>query len=165
MKSTASLALVAIMTASAPTFAQDDATAAVVDGWYVRYLGRHGDPYGVTGFVTALRAGTMSPERVEVAILGSPEYFARRGSNEEGFIIGLYRDVLGRTPHHVLDQVHRLRFLGREAYVCEFLRVHRAPVVVTTPVVVETYRPAYSVVRPVVVVPSYRPYGVDVHVR
>src|SRR5262249_48862733 len=38
------------------------------------------------------------PVLVEAAILSSPEYFRRNGGTPEGFVLGLFRDVLGRPP-------------------------------------------------------------------
>ncbi len=36
--------------------------------------------------------------QVESALIGSPEYFSAHGGTAEGFVAGLYRDLLGREP-------------------------------------------------------------------
>src|SRR5262249_13367175 len=64
---------------------------------FANLLGRAPDAPGVNAFVQALANG-MSPEAVESAFVSSPEYVADHGNTAAGFLIGLYRDLLGRTP-------------------------------------------------------------------
>src|SRR5438270_10531719 len=70
---------------------------AVVEGFYVRYLGRVADPLGLNDQVRALCDGTPASV-VEASILASPEYYHRNGGTPEGYVIGLFRDVLGTAP-------------------------------------------------------------------
>jgi hypothetical protein len=67
----------------------------LVQGWYHCYLGRAADPSGLQTWVQALRGGTP-PAEVQASILASEEYYCRYGHTPEGFVAGLYRDVLGR---------------------------------------------------------------------
>jgi hypothetical protein len=122
----------------------------VVVGWYGRYLGRPAEHHGLHAHVHALRAGTPALQ-VEAAILGSSEYYVRHGGCIDGYITGLYVDVLGHrpTPREVRYWTARLDHCGnREVLAVEFLREHRPVVVAPAPVPV--YRPA--IVDPVVVV-------------
>ena len=65
--------------------------------WYRKYLGREVDPAGIDRYVGLLRQGS-SPLDCQAELLGSDEYYARQGSTLDGFIAGLFRDVLGRNP-------------------------------------------------------------------
>lgn len=69
----------------------------LVTSWYMRFLNRQPDPAGLQNWVTLLRQG-VSPEKLEWSILGSQEYFERKGGRPADFIRGLYIDVLGRLP-------------------------------------------------------------------
>jgi hypothetical protein len=66
--------------------------------WYRKYLDRDVDPSGVERYVGLLRAGS-SPLDCQAELLGSDEYFNRQGGTIDGFIAGLFRDVLGRNPN------------------------------------------------------------------
>lgn len=52
----------------------NEARTRLVQGWYVQYLRRAGDPAAVSAFVSLL-AGGASDETVQTAIVGSDEYF------------------------------------------------------------------------------------------
>jgi hypothetical protein len=76
--------------------AQNYDPAQLVQSWYARYLGRPADPRGLSIWVQHVRSfGAM---QAQAGILGSDEYYARHGYRPEGFVQGLYVDVLGRTP-------------------------------------------------------------------
>lgn len=67
-----------------------------VRSWYLRYLGREPDPTGYQGYARQL---TFRPaDSILAEILGSPEYLERHGGTLEGFVIGLYNEVLERQP-------------------------------------------------------------------
>jgi hypothetical protein len=70
--------------------------AHVVDQLYLRFLARTADGNGLAAFTAFLNAGGTL-EQVETAILTSPEYFQHTGGTTEGFLNGLYRDLLGRS--------------------------------------------------------------------
>jgi hypothetical protein len=73
----------------------------VVQGIYTELLDRAADPSGLSGGVAALAAG-MTAEQLRAAVLGSAEYFTRRGAGTDpGFVAALYRDALGRAPDSV----------------------------------------------------------------
>ena len=75
--------------------AQSYDPAQLVQSWYARYLGRPADPNGLSIWVQQVRA--YGPAQAQAGILGSDEYYARRGYRPEGFVQGLYADVLGRS--------------------------------------------------------------------
>ena len=66
-------------------------------GAYDRYLQRSPGAAELSGWSAAMRAGRTQPQ-VEAAFLGSTEFYLRNGRTNTGFITGLYRNVLGRTP-------------------------------------------------------------------
>jgi hypothetical protein len=74
-----------------------DPHVELVQSWYQRYLRRSIDISGLQGWVNLLRQGA-SHDDVKAAILGSPEYYQLQGNTPEGFVTGLYGDVLGRAP-------------------------------------------------------------------
>jgi hypothetical protein len=98
-----------------------DSGVQLLDSWYRRYLGRPVDQNGLQSWLAQL--GNMN---VEAAILGSPEYYDRHGDTPEGFVTGLYVDVLGRQPaaQEVQGWLVRLAQLGgnRTALADDFLR-------------------------------------------
>jgi PKD repeat protein len=68
---------------------------------YFSLLGRPIDPVGLNMSLSILGGTSFlgNPSRVEMlkaVILSSPEYFAKHGSTNEGFLQGLYQDILGR---------------------------------------------------------------------
>jgi hypothetical protein len=71
--------------------------AATVQGWYLRYLHRDVDPSGIQTWTDALASGN-SPTMVLSTILGSDEYVQYNGDTPEGFVRGLYLDIVGREP-------------------------------------------------------------------
>jgi hypothetical protein len=73
--------------------------AALVDGWYQRFLGRTArTDRGSRMWVDQLVGGS-SPEAVLAGILSSDEYYNRAQSRPEQFIRNLFRDVLQRQPN------------------------------------------------------------------
>lgn len=139
-----------LMLAVAPqAHAYDPNQAALVDSWYVRYLGRHADPGGLAVHAEGLNQGADAA-LIEAAILVSPEYYNRNGGTEAGFITGLYRDAFGvnATPQQVNQTAQALAFGGdRQQYIAEFLRSNRGVSQVAVPV--QTYQPTYVVPAPV----------------
>jgi hypothetical protein len=103
--------------------AQSYEPAQLVQSWYTRYLGRQADPGGLSVWVQQVRS--FGPVQAQAGILGSDEYYARHGYRPEGFIQGLYVDVLGRTPsrREMHSWVSRLGFDGgnRTQLAQEFL--------------------------------------------
>jgi uncharacterized repeat protein (TIGR01451 family) len=70
--------------------------AGVVDDLFRRFLHRPADPLAQAVFGSFL-AGGGTTEQVEAIILGSPEYFNRRGNGTtDGFLTALYHDTLNR---------------------------------------------------------------------
>ena len=158
---------------------------ALVESFYVLYLGRAADPVGLNDQVRALCEGTPASV-VEASVLASPEHYHRNGSTPEGFVIGLYGDVLGATPTATDLGVWSQRTVlsGRSAVASQILAlrtvavapviVYTAPPIVVTPPPVTVVTPPYRVVTPVYVpTPVYHhhhyyPYsapGVAIRVR
>ena len=125
-----------------------------------RYLGRPADPIGLGDQIEALRQGT-TPSVVETSILSGSEYYHRNGSTPEGFVIALYRDVLGASPNGtdvaVLSQ--RAIVSGRNAVATQVLNMrptYIAPVTAySVPPTVVVQPAPITVVR---TVPAYRVY-------
>src|SRR5262249_47146872 len=69
----------------------------IVAAAYHRYLGRAPDGPGLTGWVTLMEHG-FSDERLEAYFLGSVEYISHHGGTPQGWITGMYQDLLQRTP-------------------------------------------------------------------
>jgi hypothetical protein len=70
--------------------------ARLVDELFRQFLHRPADPVGQADFGGFL-AGGGTTEQVEAIILGSPEYFNRRGNGtNDGFLTALYHDALNR---------------------------------------------------------------------
>jgi trimeric autotransporter adhesin len=68
-----------------------------VDALYLHYLNRAADPSGQAFWVSSLQhGGTL--EQVAEGLVSSPEYFSAHGSTNQGYVLGLYQDVLNRTP-------------------------------------------------------------------
>jgi hypothetical protein len=93
----------------------------VVEGWYLRYLGRDLDP-GAAVWIDQLRRGE-NPSAVLAGILGSDEYYQQSGSTPRRFIDRLYIDVAGRRiDGREMDQMlQRLRFSDRQQVAYELL--------------------------------------------
>jgi hypothetical protein len=90
-------ALASLGLGTMPARAQPCPEARLVQNWYLQYLQRPADECGLNNWVRQLRCG-KPPECVEAAILGSEEYHRLHGCTPEGFVLGLYADVLGRAP-------------------------------------------------------------------
>lgn len=70
----------------------------VVQDVYARFLFRPIDPVGLNTWVPFLAQGG-TPLQLEARILGSQEYFVRRGGGTNfGFLQALFQDLLGRPP-------------------------------------------------------------------
>src|SRR5262249_20972797 len=63
---------------------------------YERYLNRAPDPTGEQNWVGLLLAGGTL-EQVAEGLVSSQEYFQDHGSTNQGYVNGLYHDVLGRA--------------------------------------------------------------------
>jgi len=110
----------------------------VVKSWYRHFMGREPDAQGLQDHVWHIQNGT-SYRDVLANFLGSDEYYVRKGSTPEGFITGLYRDVLRRSPSSAelqtqLDGLYRVQ--TRNEFARNFLIAsdyEKANRVITTP--------------------------------
>lgn len=96
-----------------------------VAGWYRAALGREPGREGLAGYRLLLDRG-VSRQEVRAQILAGTEFYDRCRNSPQGFIIGLYQTVLGRTPNRdeVRDWMKRLLVNrgNRLLVVREFLR-------------------------------------------
>jgi hypothetical protein len=67
-----------------------------VDALYRRYLNRAPDAAGAQQWLRMLQQGGTL-EAAAAGFVSSPEYFQFQGGTNKGYVLGLYRDVLGRT--------------------------------------------------------------------
>ena len=67
----------------------------VIQEYYQTLLGRAADPGGLQFWLNLTQSGAPL-EQVLAGIAASEEYFQRQGGTSDGFVRGLYRDVLGR---------------------------------------------------------------------
>ena len=69
----------------------------VVEALFVQILHRSVDPATETGLTNFLNSGGTA-QQVALALLNSPEYANDNGNTASGFVTGLYRDLLHRSP-------------------------------------------------------------------
>jgi V8-like Glu-specific endopeptidase len=69
----------------------------VVTASYQTYLGRSPDGGGLAYWVGRMGHG-LSDEALEANFIGSAEYIANHGGQGEGWVRGMYQDLLGRPP-------------------------------------------------------------------
>ncbi len=74
--------------------ASEEYRTDLIQSDYQNFLGRQGSPPEISAWLQS----NPSPEQIEVQFLGSNEYFAEQGATAEGWIAGLYQEVLGRNP-------------------------------------------------------------------
>ena len=67
-----------------------------IDALYERYLNRAADATGLQNYLGLLLAGGTL-EQVAEGLVSSQEYFQDHGSTNQGYVNGLYHDVLGRA--------------------------------------------------------------------
>lgn len=129
------------------------AEADMIQRWYLSYLGRPADAIGLSTWVHMLRCGTPL-EEVQAAILASDEYFCGHGHSSQGFVAGLYTDVLGRAAadHEIHPWVCRLMRCGcRKRLAVDFLCAARVELAQRdAPVLVPAYSPVPLPAPPVV---------------
>jgi subtilase family serine protease len=64
---------------------------------YQKYLGRLPDATGLNSWLTQMQHG-LTDEQLEAGFIGSGEYIADHGGTDKAWIIGMYQNLLGRTP-------------------------------------------------------------------
>jgi hypothetical protein len=64
---------------------------------YQTYLGRQPEAAGLNAWLAAMKHG-LSDEQLEAGFIGSTEYINKHGGPGAGWVIGMYQDLLGRTP-------------------------------------------------------------------
>jgi hypothetical protein len=104
---------------------QQPDTPHILDVWSQHYLGHPTDRGAVDYW--APQFAQVGPQEVLARILSGREYFDRNGDTPDGLVLGLYRDVLGRSPAQLRPQdvdywVNKMRQYGSaEAMIAEFL--------------------------------------------
>jgi hypothetical protein len=67
-----------------------------VEALYQQHLGRSADPAGLAHWLALLgRGGSIAD--VQLAIIGSQEYYTRAGGTDQAFVASLYVELLGRA--------------------------------------------------------------------
>jgi hypothetical protein len=89
-----------------PEYAKD-----LVESYYGTYLQRSPDQPGLNAWAALLEAGAPR-ERVQAGIIGSEEYFQKRGGTAAGFLSALYQDALARP----IDPTGRVAFSAALAH-------------------------------------------------
>lgn len=74
-----------------------DYRAHVVETAYETYLGRSADADGSQYWVGQMANG-VTKEQMEADFIGSPEYINDHGGAGQGWVSGMYEDLLGREP-------------------------------------------------------------------
>ena len=75
----------------------DEYRSTLIRATYGRYLGRSPDPAGLRHWLERMRSG-LRIEDMQSGFISSPEFYARYGGTDRGWVTGLYQTVLGRTP-------------------------------------------------------------------
>lgn len=101
----------------------DEWAGARISALYRTVLGREAETSGRLGWVAAISRG-MQLETVAGGIYGSTERFIASGSDNRGYVEGLYRDILGRPsdPGGLDDWTSKLdrRAMSREQVAAGF---------------------------------------------
>jgi hypothetical protein len=79
------------LTSSAEYYANRITTA------YQTYLVRGPDTNGLAYWVNRMQQG-LTDEQLEAGFIGSPEYIQKHGGTGAAWVVGMYHDILGRTP-------------------------------------------------------------------
>jgi hypothetical protein len=113
---------------------REDYFSRVTSDWVKAYLGRKPSEKELAILMQRIRTGT-DPLVVQATILSSDEYFKKHGSNTQGFINGLFADVLGRkaTKAEILQLQAKANGMGRARFAAEFLTATQGPLVGPTP--------------------------------
>jgi hypothetical protein len=75
----------------------DEFRSGLIWNAYDQYLDREPDAAGLAHWLQMMRQG-MTIQQMISYFLGSPEFYAKAGGTDEGFIYWLYGTVLGRAP-------------------------------------------------------------------
>ena len=95
----------------------------LITGSYAHYLGRTPDPGGLASWLAAMGRG-MTIEQMQSGFIASPEYYAKAGSTDAGWVTKLYADVLNRpaAPSEVAGWTSALsRGMRRDQVAMGFL--------------------------------------------
>ncbi len=65
---------------------------------YQKYLSRTPDSNGLAYWVNLMQNQGLSDEHLESGFIGSQEYIANHGGAGQGWVTGMYQNLLGRTP-------------------------------------------------------------------
>ncbi|HEV8061120.1 MAG TPA: DUF4214 domain-containing protein [Gemmataceae bacterium] len=77
--------------------ASSESHGLVIEALFVQILHRTVDPPTEEGLTNFLNSGGTA-QQVALALLNSPEYLNDNGNTASGFVTGLYRDLLHRSP-------------------------------------------------------------------
>jgi hypothetical protein len=64
---------------------------------YQTYLSRGPDVSGLAYWISRMQQG-LTDEQLEAGFIGSPEYIQNHGGTGAAWVVGMYQDILGRSP-------------------------------------------------------------------
>jgi hypothetical protein len=76
----------------------DEYYSKLITSTYQHYLSRTPEPAGLASWLDQFDHYGLTDEKLEAGLIGSAEYIANHGGNGQGWVIGMYHDLLGRTP-------------------------------------------------------------------
>jgi hypothetical protein len=103
--------------------ASDTSPEDLASYWYQKFLKREGEESGVATWAAEIRKGN-SPDMVLASMLGGQEYYDLGGDTPLGFLVNLYRDIVGRdpTPAEHASFLRRMRTESRTDLAYSLLR-------------------------------------------
>jgi hypothetical protein len=70
----------------------------IIRAAYTKYLSRSADAQGLAHWLSLMQSNALSDEGLEAVFIGSQEYINNHGGPGQGWIVGMYQNLLGRTP-------------------------------------------------------------------
>jgi hypothetical protein len=87
------------LTPVAAAFTQsDEYYGNLITAAYQRYLGRNPEAAGLAYWIDQYDHHGLTDEHLEAGFIGSAEYIANHGGTGDTWVVGMYRDLLGRDP-------------------------------------------------------------------
>ncbi len=119
-----------------PLKERDEYFGRIIKEWYQQYLGRKPNETEHAQMMQKVRVGANAIA-LQATIIGGDEYYKKHGSSTQGFIQGVFGDILGRkaTPAEVALLQAQINGFGRYKFAVEFLMKSQTPAIPVGPVV------------------------------
>ena len=113
-----------------PLKQRDEYFTRIADEWFQLYLGRKPSDKEQAQTLQKMRVGT-NPIAIQATMLASDEYYKNHGNSTQGFIQGMFNDLIGRkaTPAEVAMLQAQINGFGRYRFAVEFLTKTQLPAV------------------------------------